>query len=771
MKKSNKKDLIYIILTIIVFLLIIITIYSNNYSYLPAQFTKEISIIDNLRTLYYSNFDLFPDFLFNLGNGQNIYYLAEYGLLNPITIISYLLPFLSIKVYLIIIIAISYIVSIILIYRFFHKKKYPSEVCFLTSLTFVISSIILNINQSSLLPSYLTFLIVAFYGVDKVFDEKKGHILTISVFLMIITNFYQSISGIICLLIYSLYRYLKHMNIITFKSFFKRLISIISPIIVALLCSSILTIPAIITISSTTSSLSSEAYIPLIFILIPSIINYLKKDKTNITISIILVSLIIISIIYNYSLISYIPLYLIIISDFFSNTLKNKLNINKLTISLIIISVLILLFINQSFALIQLILLIIVILLYYKNSKKCILITLISLIMLINPSLINKQFSDNSTNQENIQKLLYSIKENNIYRTYIDTENKNTIYNKTDYYSSTIDINNSNTLYQEFNQDILYNQDNQPNLISLILNNNKYLISESNSLQGYQELNSIDTLKLYVNKNTLPLGFATSNIMSYEDFSKLNSLAKQEALLNVIITDNESNNNFIPTTKKINLSLNEIFNQEDTITKEDSVFINAKNQIKIKYQLPDKYQNKILLIKFDVQNSRDNQTIKINNISKTISKSSHNLEYMLASTEQKDLIFTFTEGQYYLNNFEFYLLDYANIENCSEKVSPFIIESNNTKGDKIIGTIEVQKDSYFMITIPYDRGFNILVDNEKVVYEKVDEAYIGFPITEGLHSIEIEYHVPYKAIAYLLSSLGIISFITITYFESKRQFN
>lgn len=391
--------------------------------------------------------------------------------------------------------------------------------------------------------------------------------------------------------------------------------------------------------------------------------------------------------------------------------------------------------------------------------------------MLINPSLINKQFSDNSTNQENIQKLLYSIKENNIYRTYIDTENKNTIYNKTDYYSSTIDINNSNTLYQEFNQDILYNQDNQPNLISLILNNNKYLISESNSLQGYQELNSIDTLKLYVNKNTLPLGFATSNIMSYEDFSKLNSLAKQEALLNVIITDNESNNNFIPTTKKINLSLNEIFNQEDTITKEDSVFINAKNQIKIKYQLPDKYQNKILLIKFDVQNSRDNQTIKINNISKTISKSSHNLEYMLASTEQKDLIFTFTEGQYYLNNFEFYLLDYANIENCSEKVSPFIIESNNTKGDKIIGTIEVQKDSYFMITIPYDRGFNILVDNEKVVYEKVDEAYIGFPITEGLHSIEIEYHVPYKAIAYLLSSLGIISFITITYFESKRQFN
>ena len=774
MKKYNKQDLIYIILTIIVFLLTIITIYNSNYSYLSSQFTKEISIIDNLRTLYYSNFDLFPDFLFNLGNGQNIYYIAEYGLLSPITLISYLLPFLSIKVYLTIIIIISSIISIILIYRFFHKKKYSSEISFLMSLTFMISSIILNVNYSSLLPSYLIFLIMAFYGVDKVFDEKKGHLLTISVLLMIITNFYQSISGIICLLIYSLYRYLKHMNTLTFKSFFKRLISIISPIIVALLCSSILLIPTIITLSGTTSitqSLSNRVGIPLLFILIPSIINYLKKDKTNITLTIILVSLIILSITYNYSLISYIPLYLIIISDFLSNTLKNKLSINKLTISLTIISILILLLTNQSFTLIQLILLIIVIVLYYKYSKKYLLIILVSLLMLINPSLINIQSSNYSVTQENIQSLLYSIKDNNIYRTYIDTENKNTIYNKIDYYSSTIDVNNSNYLYQEFNQDILYNQANQPNLISLILNNNKYLISENNPLHGYQELNSIDTLKLYVNKNTLPLGFATSNIMSYEDFSKLNSLAKQEALLNVVITDTESTNNFIPTTKKINLSLSEMFNQEDIITKEDSVFINAQNKIEINYQLPEKYQNKILFIKFDVQNSRDNQTIKINNISKTISKSSHTLEYMLASTNQTNLVFTFTEGQYYFDNFEFYLLDYANIETCSKNVDPFIIESNNTSGDKIIGTIEVSQDSYFMITIPYDSGFNILVDNERIQYEKVDEAYIGFPITEGLHSIEIEYHVPYKAIAYLLSILGIISFITITYFESKRQFN
>jgi uncharacterized membrane protein YfhO len=134
-------------------------------------------------------------------------------------------------------------------------------------------------------------------------------------------------------------------------------------------------------------------------------------------------------------------------------------------------------------------------------------------------------------------------------------------------------------------------------------------------------------------------------------------------------------------------------------------------------------------------------------------------------------MFTFSEGQYYLSDFEFYILDYANIENSSSKIDPFIIEPHNTNGDKIIGTIDVKQDSYFMLTIPYDNGFTILVDNEITEYEKVDETYIGFPIKEGLHSIEIIYTVPYKYIAYLLSLLGIISFITITYFESKRKFN
>ena len=51
------------------------------------------------RMLFFDTHDLFPDFAFNIGGGQNIYYFAYYGLLSPITLLSYLLPFIPMSFY------------------------------------------------------------------------------------------------------------------------------------------------------------------------------------------------------------------------------------------------------------------------------------------------------------------------------------------------------------------------------------------------------------------------------------------------------------------------------------------------------------------------------------------------------------------------------------------------------------------------------------------------------------------------------------------------
>ena len=216
------------------------------------------------------------------------------------------------------------------------------------------------------------------------------------------------------------------------------------------------------------------------------------------------------------------------------------------------------------------------------------------------------------------------------------------------------------------------------------------------------------------------------------------------------------------------MPLEEIFSSEDIYINKDYLTINTKERLTIDYELPEKYQNKIIFISMDVKTT-NNQIIKINNITKNIS-AQETLDYIISSKDLTNLVFTFTKGQYTLSNIKFYLLDYAHIENINTKITPLNIDLLNTKGDTIIGNIETTEDTYFMLTIPYDSGFTILVDNQKIKYEKVNEVYIGFPLLAGYHSIEIEYHTEGKVFGYLLSTLGLISFITIVYFESKRQF-
>ena len=79
--------------------------------------TQHYPIPEYFRNLFYDTHNLFPNFAFHLGAGQNIYYLSYYGLFSPIILLSYLLPFISMQDYIIITTIISLLTSIYLFYK------------------------------------------------------------------------------------------------------------------------------------------------------------------------------------------------------------------------------------------------------------------------------------------------------------------------------------------------------------------------------------------------------------------------------------------------------------------------------------------------------------------------------------------------------------------------------------------------------------------------------------------------------------------------------
>lgn len=832
MKKLKVRDFIYLGIITLAFIGLVLFLTNGMYLYGATLdwYAQHISIPEYFRTLFYNTKDFFPDFAANIGAGQNIYNFSYYGLLSPIVLISYLFPKVSMTTYMIVSTIVTVIISAYLLYFFLKKKDYSSEVCFLSSLIFIMSApMTFHSHRHIMFITYMPFVILGLFGVDKKIDNNKGWLLTLSTFLMIMTNYYFSIGGIACLFVYALYRYLQKMNKVTIKSFFQTFFSILVPILVAVLCSSIITLPTLATLLNNRAdsnisislkdllipSINNKSFlyysygIGLCAIIVPAIINMYRKNKANITLGIILTLLVVFNL-FNYvlngtmyidakSLIPFLPLYVYVIAEFLSDLFNKKLNYKVLIPVLVIISALIY-FNKYSYEryFSEIALLIITFLIYLKFPKKAIIIVPLSIFIIANSYIMNTSDElvlkyTSAENEELLRDDISSItsSDDGKYRISNDlnvTEYPNRIFDNINYYNNTIYSSISNQTYNKLYYDILENNIaarnraltvTTPNLLSLMLHGNKYVISRNKPLHGYEQISTNKGLNIYKNENVLPYGFATSNVMSYEDFDKLSDQVKQEALLNVIVADTETKNNFVANTHKIDLDLTKILVHENITLEEDgSLTINTKESIKINYELPSDYKNKILFIRFKMNHAEKNKdlVIKINNVKNKLTASSWKyyndneiFDYVLASQDQESLTFNISEGKFNLSDFEVYALDYASIEKCSQYVSKFIVTDEETKGDIIKGNINVPEDSYFMLTIPYDKGFKVKVDNKETNYELVDNGFIGFKITEGTHDIEVEYQAPMKKDSLLISAFGIIVFIVITVLESKRK--
>lgn len=832
MKKFNKKDLLYIWIINLVFLGIVYYLTKNMYFY-GSQLdwnAQHIPIADYFRTLFYNTHDLFPDFAFNLGGGQNIYNYSYYGFLSPIVLISYLFPKVKMVTYMTTAIVITVVISNVLLYLFLHKKNFSSEACFLATLLFAISSpISLHAHRHIMFINYMPFLIMGLFGVDKKINDGKGWLLSLSVFLMIMTSYYYSVSGILALIIYAIYVYLKKMNKVTFKEFIKFIFHLSIPFIIAVFSSCIITLPTMATIlynraESNTSIKMAQLLLPnftfenilyksyglgLTFIGIVSLINFFKLKKENIFLGITL-SLLVLFNIFNYvlngtmyidakTLIPFLPLYIFTVATFIEDVFNKEIKyIILIPISIIICYLTIKNEYETDTVTLDMLYLFIFLIVYRITNKKILFILPIALFALSYCLVVNDE--DNlvlkiaTTEQNNlISNEINKITDNDkdYYRIDNDfeiTETPNERYQNINYLGSTTYSSISNQTYNKFYYDILNNDMpvrnraltvSTKNVLSNMINGNKYVISRNKALQGYELIDSVDGVNIYVNNNVFPLGFASSNVMSYEDFNELNEAVKQEALIKNIIADSKTHNDYVTNVKPTTLDFKEILADPNITENEDGTLtVMANDVLKINYTLPKEYQNKILFIKFKMNRARQysDLSININNVRNKLTAATwkyyngnEEFFYVLASQDQTKLTFKFNDGKYILSDFESYVLDYATLENINETIDKLEIDRLNTKGDKIVGNIKVKEDGYFMLTVPYDNGFTIKIDGEKQEVEKLDDAFIGCKITKGEHDIEIEYNAPLKNISLIISIFGILMFASITYLESKKK--
>ena len=805
--KSDKKNYLIIILygILITFLLLgLNNLYGSN-----TDWISQHSVIpDYFRKIFYETGNILPNLAFNIGAGQNIYNYSYYGLLSPIILLSYFLPFIKMTTYIMGSSIILHILSGLFMYYFLKENKISNKVSLILSLCFLSIGPMYHFHHHIMFVWNIPFLILSLIGVDRYINKHKSFLMMISIFLTIMTNYIYAVPALLTIVIYGIYKLLNKDNF-KWSLFWLDLFLASLHVIVPILMAGILLLPSANIILTTGRGLSSNVKLSKLFI--PNIVELIYKNFSMGLTGIFIISLfgllftkkkkrseLFLSI--SLIIICFIPLFMYllngmlytrgkvliplvicfvyILAKFLEHLKNDNINIKRLIIfCFLFIGVILLLLYDKKLLLLSIDIIISIILLWlFQKYKKDSIILLPLFLIFITQIVINNSFENyvtiskyNDINNKDIISLIKEIDEDGYYRTdnyYYPLEVSNKYY-QNNYFSTTLYSSNYNAYYWDFYNNSILNNINYRNIFITSGAKNylfnkfmgvKYIVSDE-ELDNYELIDHKGKFKLYYNKDSYPIIYQTSNYGSIDTYEKLDDVTKVEYMLNNPVTNNNLEEKFISKLNLLDWSL------------DDEYEFKLDKNTNYKYILEEPIKDKILIIKFRMNYnekcSNGDTEITINGINNKLTcrswmyhNKNYDFEYVITDKEIKELNIDLAKGKYNISNILIYTMDYPT-NNYLELDNLHIDKKNSI----VTGKSNLDEDGYIITSIPFDKGFKVYVDNKLVSSEIVNLSFLGFKVSSGNHNIKITYHSPWLLLGILTSILGICGLIVMLIYD------
>jgi len=780
-KKSKYCLLSFFIPILVFFIFLIVKGILTKYSFtISDSHSQYLSTYKYLYDVLHGNAS-FP-YTFSKGLGGSMYGALFYGFSSPINLLIYF--FKDIELFMMISTLLKIGLSGLTSFLLFCKNNNNSKYNLVFSLSYSLSGYILLYYSNIMWLDSVWLAPLVLLGINKLINEKKNYLYIISLLTCLISNYYTGYMVVIFSLIYFFYElYIKyngknflkenkiiirHFLIITF------LIGMaISFILIPILFESAnfqrvnkeklinlnyldLFVGSYIGFGKINNPLNYSGFLSYCGTLIPLlIINYFinknisrKEKKATFVILLIFLGPVFIKPLsyiwhlftypqgfnYRYSFLFILFTLLIGLKSF--NNLCNTIKPIKIFIMFyFIISASLLytstknpnyyIYINHYNIILTLILFIINYLLINKK-KRNILITLLSLEVIINitiifcnSSFISYKVYDKYTNF--INKQISSIDKNYRYENNTELTLNDPLY--FNYKGTSSFLSSTNKHYMLFINK-LTNIEKKSNFISYkhtdIISDSllglKY-ISDTVNNSYYNLINtySIDDKKIYLLENpyVLSLGYTVSKEIKNYNNDKKKNLEKLNYILNLMNND-----------------------KENYFTELNVIRINNKE-----YQIDLKKDTGQLYILSDYP------PINIKNI-----YSSNN--YGIIYPEKNKITLKFDKK---MKDIKVYTLDLNKFKKFIKNRNQITkLENNN---NNIKAQISVNKDNVLLLTIPYEKGWKICIDGKETKYYKVLDSVIGVDITKGEHNIELYYEIPGLNVGITISSLSLVILI------------
>jgi uncharacterized membrane protein YfhO len=302
-----------------------------------------------------------------------------------------------------------------------------------------------------------------------------------------------------------------------------------------------------------------------------------------------------------------------------------------------------------------------------------------------------------------------------------------------------------------------------------IVNSNKYIFT----------VNKEDnTQEIKVNEDALTIARSNMEKLSLDEFEKLKFPYSTEALYKYLIVDEKIDNFFESDIEEYDGSIKLVGNEGFVL--EDNLNITIKKPTIYKFKLEDLNSDDLLFISFNINEKKcpySDRSIVINGIKNTISckdwkyyNKNKSFYYVVNGINaKKEIKVELKAGKYNLKNIKIYRLNYNKVKENINGINKIDLSIDRKNNNKINGTYESLKDDIVYLQIPYDKGFNIKVNDKKVEYFNINNGMIGFNVNKGTNNIEIEFNAPLLKESLILSSIGVISLISIALYHIVRK--
>lgn len=773
----------------------------NQHSVLPDYF----------RQRFYDTGQLFPDIAWNLGAGQNIYNFSYYGLFNPIIWISYLLPFVPMSVYIQITSILSYGASVVIFYCWL-KKKWNHRITLACTFLFLLAAPLVYHSYNQLMfVNYMPFLCAAFFGVDKYIEEKKKALLLCSVCGMVLTSFFFSIGGLLALGIYGASKFTEK----GIKEFFKNSVSLAGVLLHGVLFCGILLIPTAFVLldrggggSQAEMAVSLFTAQPMRFLYTPhgvglsalalialfdDIICRKKWQEKFLPVSLFLIFTIpLVGYVLNGGLydkgkvfIPFLPLMCMEVAKYIDCIKKRKRTFRDILPYLITA---IFLIAGKTFwALLDCGVMLLCFLIKKKFSAFPLAVWVSCVILFCSGWAINKG-SNHIIPKEDYEKILdrdtkaeveeildkdadwYRMEEQQGGKKELQDINRiedsrqlitsvyssayNEEYDK--FRRETFDINEHfrNTMMQAVSDNPLFLQ----------LMGVKYVIGK-NPLAGYELLEEGKNGNLYVNSHAAPIGYVTNEVVSEKSYQTLDFPVNQTAFLWKAVTKSAEGDADFPAMNTYPLEIPEINEEENQIKKTSSGWsFSLSKEEKISIPIKDiPVTEDLLSVRFQVKNKKDKdmyirlcgQTNRLTAKSHEYANHNESFAYTVTLNQEKQTAdFVFGSGEYEISNLEVFTGNLRELSN--EKLYETPLKLEKIEGDTLVCSVDNKEAGYLITSIPYDEGFEIRLNGEKISMEKVNTAFLGAKVPKGRYTVEISYQAQGKKLGFVCTGVGIL---------------